>query len=83
MGANHSHESNRGLIYSFVGLGWGIAYLTGPTLFGLLVDGLTITTAFACLGLIILLYAVFLNTIYSYFMSSYQKEQKALSSESQ
>lgn len=79
MAANNSVESNRGLIYSFVGLGWGIAFLIGPTLFGLLVDGVGITTAFGCLGLLILLYAVFLKKIHNYFTGSDQKRAKVSS----
>lgn len=75
MAANNSIESNRGLVLSFVGLGWGIAFLIGPTLFGMLVDGLTITYAFGCLGLLILLYSAFLKTIHSHFTDSYQKSQ--------
>lgn len=64
MVVNNSTESNRGIIMSFVGLGWAIAYLLGPTLFGLLVDGLSITIAFGLLGFSILFYSVFFNKSY-------------------
>jgi MFS family permease len=79
MVVNNSHESNRGLLYSFVGLGWGVSLLTGPILFGMLVDGLNITAAFGCLGALILLYAVFIKVIYGHFTNSYQEEQNASS----
>ena len=79
MVVKNSVESNRGLILAFVGLGWGISYLIGPTLFGLLVDGLTITVAFGCLGFLILLYSLFVKTVYSHFMGSNQKRQNVSS----
>ncbi|KUO62605.1 MAG: hypothetical protein APF84_02335 [Gracilibacter sp. BRH_c7a] len=75
MVVSNSAESNRGFIMSFVGLGWGVAFLLGPTLFGLLVDGLSITVAFSLLGFLILLYAMFMKTLYSHFMGLDQKEQ--------
>lgn len=75
MVVNNSSESNRGFIMSFVGLGWGIAFLVGPILFGLLVDGLSITVAFGFLGFLILLYSMSIKAIYSHFICSNQKEQ--------
>lgn len=78
MVVNNSQESNRGMIYSFVGLGWGIAFLVGPILFGIFVDGVTVTVAFACLGFLVLFYSLFMKSVYSHFMESYRNEQPSL-----
>ena len=64
MVVENSVETDRGIIMSFVGLGWAIAFLIGPILFGLLVDSLSINIAFACLGWIIIIYAFFIKKIY-------------------
>lgn len=75
MVVNNSMESNRGFIMSFVGLGWGIAFLLGPTLFGMLVDGLSITMAFGFLGFLILLYSMLVKKAYNYFIPSVDIEE--------
>lgn len=65
----NSTESNRGLVLSFVGLGWGTAFLTGPALFGLAVDSLTISAAFSWLGLLLLFYSMAVKITYGRFMA--------------
>ena len=59
MVVENSFETDRGIIMSFAGLGWAIAFLIG-----LLVDSLSITISFACLGFIIIIYAFFIKKIY-------------------
>lgn len=68
MVVENSFETDRGIIMSFAGLGWAIAFLIGPILFGLLVDSLSITIAFACVGFIIIIYAFFIKKIYCNFI---------------
>jgi len=66
----YSSDENRGLALSIVGLGWSLAMLIGPALFGSLVDTLTVTIAFSCLGISLIILSLFIKNFVIYRNSS-------------